>query len=130
MVPQHILPAVKSSIEKHPAIIFAYLFGSSAQDASGPLSDIDIAVFLESSMQKTFLDTKLNLYADCSRALKRNDIDIVILNTAQNIILLDEITRTGTVLIDKDTDLRIGFEQKIMHQAIDFKTQRMAIMGI
>lgn len=115
--------------ERHKdKVLFAYLFGS-AVEGMGPLSDIDIALFL-SSKKENFFDIKLSLYTDFCRALKRSDIDVVILNITTNIILLNEIINHGIVLYDKDPELREDFELKILHQFIDFKEQRLAIMGI
>lgn len=111
-------------------VIFAYLFGSAAKGGTSPLSDIDIAVFLSSVPGEPYFDAKLSLYADFCRALKRNDIDVIILNTTTNMMLLDEIVRHGIVVCDRDTDLREDFELKVMHKAIDFKQQRLAIVVI
>lgn len=110
-------------------VLFAYLFGSAAKDTQTPLSDIDIAVFLSDDRKKSFFDTKISLHADFCRIIKRNDIDVVVLNTATNIILLEQIVSNGTVLLDADTDLRKEFEQKVLHHAIDFKEHRMTLMN-
>ncbi len=110
-------------------LVFAYLFGSSADNSETPLSDIDIAVFLAGDRKEAFFNTKLSLHADLCRILKRDDIDIVVLNAATNIILLEQIANNGMVLFDTDVDLRKEFEQKIMHRAIDFKEQRMSLMN-
>ncbi|MGR3175684.1 MAG: type VII toxin-antitoxin system MntA family adenylyltransferase antitoxin [Candidatus Scalindua sp.] len=111
-------------------ILFAYLFGSAAQGNMSPLSDVDLAVFLSRQNEKFYFDIKCSLYADFCRVLKRNDIDVVVLNTTTNIVLLDEIIRGGMVLVDRDIDLREEFEQKILHQAMDFKEQRIIFMGV
>jgi uncharacterized protein len=65
-----------------------------------------------------------------SRGLGTNDIDIVVLNSASNLILLDEIIRRGLVLVDRNPDLREDFEQKALHRAIDFQAQRRAVLGV
>ncbi len=111
-------------------VIFAYLFGSAAKGGTSPLSDIDIAVFFSSAPVEPYFDTKFSLYADLCRALKRNDIDVIILNTTTNMMLLDEIVRHGIVICDRDADLREDFELEIIHKAIDFKQQRLAMVGI
>ncbi len=110
-------------------IIFAYLFGSSAKNETTALSDIDIAVYF-SDTENRYLEKKLCFYGDLCRELKRNDIDLVVLNTTRNIILLHEIVSTGILLHDRDSDLRQEFECKTHHTAIDFKTQRFAVMGV
>ena len=111
-------------------VAFAYLFGSAAKEKMLPLSDVDIAVYFSHVRRELFTDSRLSLYADFCRALKRNDIDIIVLNTATNIIILDEIVRQGKVLYDRDPNLREEFELLILHQAIDFREQRLAVLGI
>ncbi|MBF0328725.1 MAG: nucleotidyltransferase domain-containing protein [Nitrospirae bacterium] len=110
-------------------VILAYLFGSVAQHSSSLLSDLDIAVFLSSDAKYKYFDTKLSLYADFCRILKRNDIDVIVLNSSTNILLLDDIVRSGEVLFDSNRDLREEFELKVIHSSIDFKEQRLAVMG-
>jgi predicted nucleotidyltransferase len=112
------------------SVVFAYLFGSSAKEEVTALSDIDIAVYFSYGTREFHSDTKLSLYADLCRALRSNDIDLVILNTSRNIVLLDEIVRNAVVLYERDSDLREDFEVKVLHRAIDFKEQRLAVMGL
>jgi predicted nucleotidyltransferase len=111
-------------------ILFAYLFGSTARAVGAPSGDIDIAFFLAEGTLESYFETKLSLHADLCRALKRNDVDLVVLNTATNLMLLDEITRTGVVLYDRAPDVRMDFELGVLHRALDFKSHRLAIMGV
>lgn len=55
---------------------------------------------------------------------------MVVLNTTKNIVLLDEIIRGGIVLVDRDIELREAYEQRILHQAMDFKEQRIVFLGV
>ncbi len=109
-------------------LLFAYLFGSTVR-GNGPSSDIDIAVYFTKGTPELYFDEKLSLHADLCRALKRSDVDVVVLNNAVNIVLLDEIVRTGLVLVDRDPVARTDFELKILHQALDFRSHRLAVMG-
>lgn len=109
---------------------FAYLFGSLSKEDATPLSDIDIAVFLFDTDISSLHDIRFLLYNDICRAVKRNDIDIIILNTLQNIILLDEIVKYGHVIFETDTEIREDFEISVLHHAIDFKNQRYSLIGI
>ena len=84
----------------------------------------------EGDEYETAFSKKMEIYAACSKALQRNDIDVIILNTAKNIIVLDEIVRTGVLLLDRSLEQRLHFEQKVIHQAIDFKSQRYALLGV
>ncbi len=111
-------------------ILFAYLFGSKAMGTDSDRSDIDIAVYIDPKNENRFFDIKTDLYLAISRKLKTNAIDIVILNQCRNIMLLDQIIAFGKLLYQTDQDARLQYEQKIFHNAFDFKTQRKRIMGV
>lgn len=123
---------VLSSVFEHyqDKVIFAYIFGSMVQETPYPAKDIDIAVFFQQGSLESYIDSRLSLYADICRALKTNDVDLVILNTTTNLMLMEEIVRNGDILYDKRPDLRMDFELKILHQVIDFREQRYVTMGI
>lgn len=130
MTSNDITEKLRPVIEKYKDhILFAYLFGSAARNDLRPMSDIDIAVFLHKGEKGSYFDLKLAIHADICRVLKRNDIDVVVLNITTNLMILDEIIRHGVVLFDGDRDFREAFEHKILHQAIDFKEQRKAVVG-
>lgn len=107
-----------------------YLFGSQAIGEATDKSDLDLAVLLKPAAAGDAASHRFTLFAACSRALKRNDIDLVILNTARNLILQDEIIRTGIVLYSDDRDARLDYELKTQHQALDFRYQRQMAMGV
>ena len=130
MTSNDITEKIRPVIEKYKDhILFAYLFGSAARNEQRPLSDIDIAVFLRKGEKGLYFDLKLAIHADICRVLKRNDIDVVVLNITTNLMILDEIVRYGIVLFEGDKNLREEFEHKILHRAIDFKEQRKAVVG-
>lgn len=107
-----------------------YLFGSQARGEATDRSDLDLAVLLRPTAVSAAASHRFTLFAECSRALHRNDIDLIILNTANNLILKDEIIRAGIVLYDGDTDTRLDYELKTLHQALDFRYQRQMAMGV
>ncbi|MBX6422340.1 nucleotidyltransferase domain-containing protein [Thermosulfurimonas sp. F29] len=112
--------------EDFPEVRFAYLFGSRAEGKAGPLSDVDIAVYLEPYTHSRFLE----LYAALSRALKLDHLDLLVLNRTHNLILLEEIIRHGLLLFERDPDLRMDFELETLHLALDFRERRKRIFGI
>ena len=59
-------------------VLFAYLFGSVATGKADTLSDIDIAVFVANPKNFSF-DDKLKLHSRCCRALKQDNIDLIVL---------------------------------------------------
>jgi len=111
-------------------IAVAYLFGSAANGEAGPGSDIDLAVLLHDPAGSAGFEVRLDLYADCSRVLKRNDIDVVVLNTARNLFLLNDVVQKGIVLYQCDSELREEFEVKIVHDFIDFRDGRKRKNGV
>jgi len=130
MTSNDITEKIRPVIEKYKDhILFAYLFGSAAKNDLRPLSDIDIAIFFHKGEKESYFDLKLAIHADICRVLKRNDIDVVVLNITTNLMILDEIVRYGIVLFEGDKNLREEFEHKILHLAIDFKEQRKAVVG-
>jgi len=120
---------LRSLVLQQGQVVFAYLFGSQVTGDVSTLSDIDIAVYFLHCDRLRSGEFKTDLYMALSRGLGTNRLDIVVLNTASNLILLDEIVRHGVVLVDRDPDLREDFEQNVLHRAIDFKTQRRAALG-
>ena len=110
--------------EFKPPILFAYVFGSTAAEMHNSQSDLDIAVYMNFEDASYELSSMLSLYTEISRALKRNDIDVVILNTCVNQMLLYEIMTKAKLIYDAAPEARAIFEQKTLHAAIDFKEQR------
>lgn len=120
--------ALQPVFRKYPdEILFCYCFGSYAANETTATSDVDLAFFLKPN--ENSFDFKLALLADVSRSIKRNDVDLLILNDLKNLILAEEIIRKGSLLYETDRDAREDYEVKIIHNAIDFRAQRKAIMG-
>ena len=111
-------------------IVAVYLFGSCATGEVNPTSDVDIAVLFKSNDSKNAFQLRCAFYADLSRMLQRNDIDIVVLNTSRNLILQDTIVREGKLLYSADDEARIAYEVRTMHMCIDFKQQRKRYVGM
>lgn len=61
-------------------IAFAYLFGSSARGEEGPLSDVDVAVYL--TQEKDRLTIRTKLMEKIAKALGTDRVDVVVLNDA------------------------------------------------
>jgi uncharacterized protein len=114
----------------HEEIVAAYLFGSTAKGAASRSSDMDIAVLIRNGDKKNGASLKFRLYADLCRTLKRNDVDLVLLNLTGNLMLSDEIVRHGKVLYTTDDDVREEFELNVLHRCADFKFQRRYAMGV
>jgi predicted nucleotidyltransferase len=116
------LDKIKNILEELSIVEFAYLFGSYAKGEEKNWSDIDIAVFTNSTLNT--LDTFLEIHHKLAVAF-HEEIDLVILNSAKNLYLLEDIISDGIVL--KDSEERFDFEIKREHDILDFKAYRKFI---
>jgi hypothetical protein len=102
-------------------VIFAYLFGSQIEGNIGGLSDIDIAIYFDEKIPESErFDRKLKIAAEFSFLLKRDDIDIVVLNDAYP-LLQHRIIKQGKIIFSSDEKKRIDFEVKAVLRYLDFK---------
>ena len=121
--------ALEPVFAKAPQVLSAILFGSLATESYSERSDIDLAVFVKTPSNFSFRD-RLELHGDCCRALRRNDVDLVVMNQLANLILLEHIIREGRVIYTIDQDQFDYFLVKKLHQAIDFRFQRDRAMNL
>lgn len=124
------MPKIRAVFDRYSdSLAAAYLFGSAAKGEMTPLSDIDIAILFTAHTQQRTSTLRFRLYADLSRVLQRNDIDLVVLNSSSNLMLQDDIIRSGVLIYEGDADTREAFESRILHMGIDFRQQRRMVMG-
>ncbi|HQK82786.1 MAG TPA: nucleotidyltransferase domain-containing protein [Atribacter sp.] len=120
-----LIPEAQKVLNNHPQVIFAYLFGGLAKRHLSSLSDVDIAVYL--IVNKNELEIKMNLLNQLSNALKTDEIDLVILNTA-SLPLIARIIQNKKVLVDKDPNLRYSFESLNLRKYFDFSIKEKDIL--
>ena len=103
-------------------IIASYLFGSYATGKTTKLSDIDIAVFLDSEVEKSsYFDIKLDLLADLSSSLGTDNVDLVILNEATP-ELAYSVIKEG-ILVYEEQEARgqlVSFKAKTFDRYFDY----------
>ncbi|MDM7920364.1 MAG: nucleotidyltransferase domain-containing protein [Methanosarcina sp.] len=105
----------------HENVELAYLFGSTAVDHRGPLSDIDLGVYLSSSLTKRErIEKRLKLTAELANLLKTDRIDLVVMNDAYPVINF-EIIKPNIPVFVRDEDFKINAEQEIMSRYLDRK---------
>lgn len=106
---------------KKRKVVFAYLFGSQVEGKTGPLSDIDVAVYLDEKIpsQECF-DLKLKILGGLMDIFKTDNIDVVILNEAPP-LLSHRILKEGKLVFSSDEKKRLGFETKAVMQYLDWK---------
>jgi hypothetical protein len=74
---------IAAVVVSRPEVLEAYLFGSVARGEEQPHSDVDVAVFVEpEACHKPGFGIGAEIGADLQAALKRSDVDVVVLNDA------------------------------------------------
>lgn len=105
--------AISAVLAKDPSIVFAYLYGSSKD--SDVYNDIDIAVYStdDSAPMRLCADLKIALSEKTDRAPDRYDVRVInhLLRKGDlfALLYLREVLSCGTLLADKDFELRSTF---------------------
>ena len=107
-----VVEAIKETVKKEKGISFAYVFGSVARGATGPLSDIDVAVFLSKEGKKN----KHEIAEKISGFIGPDHIDTVVLNDAP-LLMQFNVVKEGIVI--KDNMERQKFEYIVMNNYLD-----------
>lgn len=119
------LQQARQALEKDPRVVFVYLFGSFSRGRPTPLSDIDIAIYLDRGAD--VFSAKLDLIGFLMQTLATDEVDIVILNEAP-LSLAGRIQQTAQVLVDKDPSQRFAYESLIRRQFADFAIRERAML--
>ncbi|MEK7166994.1 MAG: nucleotidyltransferase domain-containing protein [Patescibacteria group bacterium] len=105
-------------LKKYP-IVFAYVFGSFAKEKSGPLSDFDIAVFVDLKISEEKRDKiRFDIKDDIEKILR--NADVVTLNNAEP-FLEKEVVYNGKVLYTKDDNARKHYEADVIGRWLDWE---------
>jgi predicted nucleotidyltransferase len=104
-------------------IVFAYLFGGLLKDKPNPLSDVDVAVYVKNIKKLDYLE----LFGNIANVLGTDEIDLVILNTAQ-VSFTGRILQNRKVLVDKDPFMRHKYESIILREFFDFTIKERDIL--
>ncbi len=89
-----------------PDIRLAYLFGSRAQGSAGPISDCDVAVLFSNSPHHGL---RYKLAHDLNKAVMRDQVDLVVLNSAP-IELRYAVIASGIVVYESNFEVRVEYE--------------------
>lgn len=99
----------------------AYLFGSHSKGKQGPLSDIDIGVYLSRKMdKKERFEKRLELIGSICTLLQTNNLDIVVINDSPPVLNF-EIIEPNCLIYEKTHDLKVEVEVSIMSAYYDRK---------
>jgi uncharacterized protein len=120
-----LLPDAFEYLRSEEDILFAYLFGSLVDGKAGPLSDVDIAVYLAEKV--SFAEKKLELLGNLADILKTDEIDLVVLNKAP-LTLKMKILENKRIIVDKVPFLRHRYESLTLREYFDFSFKESFIL--
>ncbi|HSN74289.1 MAG TPA: nucleotidyltransferase domain-containing protein [Anaerolineae bacterium] len=112
------LPGIADCLAHQPDVAAAYVFGSVARGQASHLSDVDIAVLLDPSLEgAAALERQLAL-VQALEPYARSEIQVVVLNLAAP-ALAYQVVRDGRLLCERDRAARIAFEVRTMKLYFD-----------
>ena len=109
------LNIIKQYLRDNGVVKFAYLFGSCVRNEDGPLSDIDLAVYLDKRVD--FFSTRLLFLEEISRLLKGHPVDLVVLNNTLLVLQYEAIR--DSIILKEDKKRRILFETGVLREYLD-----------
>jgi len=114
---QRLQHQIETVVHTQPDVRLVYLFGSQVSGATGPLSDIDLAVLLahEASAMHVFAHLE-HLF---SLVLEGQAVDVVILNQAP-IELAYAVIAQGRIIYQRSIAERVEYEAEVMSRYGDF----------
>jgi predicted nucleotidyltransferase len=115
------IPGLTQSAARDRDIIALYAFGSLAQHALKPLSDLDFGILLASRLDKQErFDKDIELIGLFTDFLKTDEIDLIVMNDAPPRIAFN-ILKTGKLLLCNDRSTLVDFREHIVKYYLDFK---------
>jgi predicted nucleotidyltransferase len=115
------LDRLRRLVEARPDIVAAWLFGSRARGAGRVDSDIDVAVWFDTSAgSATLLDRRLDLAVACASALgvPIERLDLIAVNEAGP-LLLHAVLHDGVLLKDADPAARVALQVDALNRYVE-----------
>jgi predicted nucleotidyltransferase len=105
-------------LERCPAVVFAYLFGGAGRGELKPLSDVDVAIYVDETANQ--VDARLEAVGAVVSHLGTDEVDVVVLNTAPT-ALVGRILASRRVVLDREPFRRHRFESQALREFLDFR---------
>ncbi len=102
-------------LARDPRVEAVWGFGSRARGEAGPRSDVDLAVLLD---RRPSLREELRLRAEVVEELRRDDIDLVVLNLAPPLLRYEAVA-AGRRLFARDEEAADRFEERAARECFD-----------
>jgi predicted nucleotidyltransferase len=102
-----------------PGVVAASLIGSQASGSTGPLSDVDLGVWLLPELSAPERHQRsLELLRAACEALGTDEVDLVVLNDASP-LMRHRAMRDGIRLVERDRDARVRLEARGLLDYLD-----------
>lgn len=112
------IATLSTALEECPGVVFAYVFGGMGTGRPTPLSDVDVAVYLEEGADP--FEARLETVRRATTHLGTDEVDVIILNTAPT-ALVGRILQSRRVICDHNPFLRHRFESRALREFFDFR---------
>jgi predicted nucleotidyltransferase len=119
MMKKEIKPLVEM-LHKRSHILFAYLFGLKVKGYANEMSDWDIAVYFKEPLRKNNHWPTFEFEAELSRGIG-GTVQVIALNNPLPPVFGFEILKDGIVLLDRDPNLRMDFENRTLRHYYDWQ---------
>ena len=103
-----------------PCIMFAYLFGSRVKGNVNERSDWDIAVYFSDPPEKMKGWPVFELEAELSQKIEAT-VQVIALDSRITPLLGYQIIAEGKLLMDRNEDIRLDIENRILRQYFDWQ---------
>jgi len=113
-----LLERAAGRLAEDPRVLAVWGFGSQARGEAGPGSDVDVAVLLEERPHLPDLVEELRLRSVVVETLRRDDVDLVVLNTAPPLVR-HEVVAAGRRLFAREAERADRFEERAAREAFD-----------
>ncbi len=113
---KELIPAVIQELSQDDRVVFAYLYGSIAEDGIG--NDIDVAVYSQSDSDPHLLSADLKIVLHRETGLPPDIFDIRIINRLAeegdifSLLYLRRVLSTNFLLVDKNPDIRSDYLER------------------
>ena len=111
--------ALRDALSELSEVVFTYLFGSHARGSPHGLSDVDLAIYLDTDRPEE-LDSLLNVWSHLEKRTGRGDFDLVALNSATPLLAHRAVAR-GRLIFSRDEGKRQRFVEEVLRRYLDAK---------
>jgi predicted nucleotidyltransferase len=123
-----LLDSLREFAAQRPEVLALYVFGSFASGTSGPLSDLDVALLVDTEavaerLEEQPLGPKVHYIAELQAALGRSDVDVVLLHRATPLLAHRVIDR-GRLVFCRNERARARFHARALMRYLDTRPLR------